>query len=201
MVEYGVATPRSQWSLGGFAKAGIIGGVTGALGGVAGKFLAKGVSAVAGKVFGRLGLVAEGAEGGEAAAAAQGAERGVPVFRSGAGDAAGGAAEGPSLTLAEARAAAEARGVDTSRMELSYQPKSDPRWLPNTFGFTRFTINFKPYVNARGMNEVTLTDLGLRSERDAVYTLAHELGHIDLETTDHELAELYAEELLKGQSW
>src|SRR4051794_18350581 len=39
MVEYGVGTPRDQWRFGGFAKAGVIGAATGALAGVAGKFL------------------------------------------------------------------------------------------------------------------------------------------------------------------
>jgi RHS repeat-associated protein len=71
MVEYGVGTPGNQLSLGGFLKAGAIGAVTGALGGVAGKLLGSAVSGLAGKVFSKvLGSAEEGAGGAEGAALA-----------------------------------------------------------------------------------------------------------------------------------
>jgi RHS repeat-associated protein len=77
MVEYGVGTPTSQWSLGGFAKAGVIGAATGALGGAAGKLLGKAATSIGGKLIGRFARGAEGAEGAGGRAAAEGAESGA----------------------------------------------------------------------------------------------------------------------------
>jgi RHS repeat-associated protein len=85
MVQYGVGTPTSQWSLGGFLKTGAEGALTGALGGVAGKVLGTAVAGVAGKVFGKAaGVIEEGAQGAERSlisGGAEAAEDSVTVFR------------------------------------------------------------------------------------------------------------------------
>jgi hypothetical protein len=54
-----------------------------------------------------------------------------------------GAVEGPNLTLDEARAAAESRGVDTSRINLKYQPPDDP-FYADKYGFSRFRAGLSP---------------------------------------------------------
>jgi RHS repeat-associated protein len=75
MVQYAVGTPTNQWSLGGFLKTGAEGALTGAIGGVAGKFLGSAVAGLGGKVFGKaLGIAEEGAEGAEGTLAGEGAE-------------------------------------------------------------------------------------------------------------------------------
>jgi RHS repeat-associated protein len=77
MVEYGVGTPRDQWSFGGFAKAGVIGAATGALAGAAGKFLGDAAGSLGGRLLGKLGGRAEGVEGAAEGGAARSGERSV----------------------------------------------------------------------------------------------------------------------------
>lgn len=76
MVQYGLSTPSSQLSLGGFLKAGIIGGVTGALGGAGGVLLGKLGGAVlddvAGGIMSRIGSGAAEDVGADAVATAGG---------------------------------------------------------------------------------------------------------------------------------
>ena len=72
-----------------------------------------------------------------------------------------GAADGPNLSLDEARAAAEQRGVDTSSISLRYESSDDP-FLANKYGFSRFNFDETPYVDANRQYEMTLTDLGLQ---------------------------------------
>jgi hypothetical protein len=140
-----------------------------------------------------LGAAAEG----EATAAADSEAGIVRVFRSEEGAGLGG--DGPNLSLDEARAAAESRGVDTTCMRLCYQPKTDPSWRPNTYGFSRFTMSDQPYVDANGLWEVTLTDLGLQDEETAAWTIAHELGHLtEVGPWDEAGAEAFAARLLGG---
>lgn len=75
MVQYAVATPPGQWSVGGFLKTGAEGALTGAIGGVAGKFLGSAAASIGGKLFGRAaGAVEEGASSLEGAAAREGTE-------------------------------------------------------------------------------------------------------------------------------
>jgi RHS repeat-associated protein len=75
MVQYAVATPPGQWSVGGFLKTGAEGALSGAIGGVAGKFLGSAVAGLGGKLFGKaVGAAEEGAEGLEGAAAREGTE-------------------------------------------------------------------------------------------------------------------------------
>ena len=107
--------------------------------------------------------------------------------------------EAPRLSLDEARAAAEARGVDTSCIDLCYQPSSDPSWLPDKYGFSSFTYDDQPWVGPNGLMQVTLTDLGLQSSEQAAYTIAHELGHLlEAGPFDEVGAEAFAARLLGG---
>ena len=110
------------------------------------------------------GLARAGAKGLEGAAA----DSVVQVSRT-----AEGAAEGSGISLSAARAAAERNGIDTRLMDLSYETGS-----PGQYGFTSFNGAGNLIRGATGRFQVTLTDLGLRSEADSVNTIAHELNHI-----------------------
>jgi hypothetical protein len=110
----------------------------------------------------------------------------------------GAATEGPNLTLDEARAAAESRGVDTSSINLKYESSDDP-FYADKYGFSRFRIDGNPYVDENGQYEVTLTNLGLQDEQTAAMTIAHELGHLtEVGPGDEEGAEAFAIRLLEG---
>ena len=99
----------------------------------------------------------------------------------------------------EARAAAEARGVDTSGINLTYQSSDDDPFLANKYGFSRFNFDETPYVDGNGHYEVTMTDLGLQDEQTAAMTIAHELGHLtEVGPWDEEGAEAFAIRLLGG---
>jgi hypothetical protein len=110
----------------------------------------------------------------------------------------GAATEGPNLTLDEARAAAESRGVDTSSINLKYESSGDP-FYADKYGFSRFNFDETPYVDANGQYEVTMTNLGLQDEQTAAMTIAHELGHLtEVGPWDEEGAESFAIRLLGG---
>jgi hypothetical protein len=116
----------------------------------------------------------------------------VSAFRTGEGV----ASEGGGLSLDEARAAAEARGVDTSGIDLFYE--SSESMGPGRFGSSSFNLDDSPYVNANGNYEVTLSDLGLTDEQTAAETIAHELGHLEaVGPWDEEGAEAYGMALLQ----
>jgi hypothetical protein len=110
----------------------------------------------------------------------------------------GAATEGPNLTLDQARAAAESRGVDTSSINLKYESSGDP-FYADKYGFSRFNFDETPYVDANGQFEVTLTNLGLQDAQTAAETIAHELGHLlEVGPWDEEGAEAYGQRLLGG---
>jgi hypothetical protein len=79
--------------------------------------------------------------------------------------------------LDEARAAAGSRGVDTSSINLKYQP-ADDRFQADKYGFSGFRLDGTPYVDANGQCEVTLAILGLQDEQTAAQAIAHGLGHL-----------------------
>ncbi len=58
-------------------------------------------------------------------------------------------------------------------MDLNYEPGA-----PGQYGFTSFNGAGYLLRGATGRFQVTLTDLGLQSESDAVNTIAHELNYI-----------------------
>jgi hypothetical protein len=108
------------------------------------------------------------------------------------------ATNGPNLTLDEARAAAESRGVDTSSINLQYESSGDP-FYADKYGFSRFNFDETPYVDANGQYEVTLTNLGLQDEKTAAMTIAHELGHLsEVGPWDEDGAEAFANRLIGG---
>lgn len=84
-----------------------------------------------------------------------------------------GAPTGPRISLDQARAAAERNGIDTRIMNIGYEVGS-----PNQFGFTSYNGAGRLIRGSDGRFQVTLTNLGLRSEADAVNTIGHELNHI-----------------------
>jgi ElaB/YqjD/DUF883 family membrane-anchored ribosome-binding protein len=162
MVEYGVGKPRDQWSLGGFAKAGLIGGVTGALGGAAGKLLAKGVGLVAGKVIGKFGSRAAGAESAGARAATEGAEDASETFYRGMSN-----AEYAGL---ESSGGLSVRGESFVTQELGYVQQLAARH-PNLY---ETIVKFE----VRSGTRQTLIDAGARSPGRAVDDAG--LGHLPL---------------------
>ena len=86
---------------------------------------------------------------------------------------------GPRLSLEEAAAAAERRGIDMRMFQLEYE-------AGNVFdyGAVHQRLNVKtlePYGILRSPNgriRLTLYDKGLRSPLDAAQTIAHELNHV-----------------------
>jgi hypothetical protein len=89
-------------------------------------------------------------------------------------DAASGLAGGLPITLEQAAAAATRNGIDMRMFDLV--SVADPR----RFGFIS-TIGRDParlVRTATGRIQLSITDLGLQSERDAVETIAHELNHV-----------------------
>jgi len=80
------------------------------------------------------------------------------------------------ISLDQARAAAERNGIDMRMFDLEYEHPDD--FNANKFGFMSYKGTGEIVRSATGRFVITLTDTGLRSELDAVETIAHELNHV-----------------------
>lgn len=77
-----------------------------------------------------------------------------------------------------AEASAESYGFDTSSMDLRYVSPDDPYWVADKFGWTHFNGADKPILAPDGRTITDLTDIALRSPREAALTIGHEQAHI-----------------------
>ena len=96
------------------------------------------------------------------------------------------------VSLAQATAAARRSGIDVRLFELRYEPGHD------AFGYISYPLSGKPVRTPSGRIRLTLQDSALRSELDAVQTIAPELNHLRRllrfgEVSEERIAEAAAE--------